>query len=263
MDISLPQAYDAFRCYASRYDMEHAGIVLKVSHIVRVARKARQIASALELSQEDIDLAELIGLLHDIGRFEQLRLYDTFRDYESVNHGLLGCQVLFGDGGIIRDFVQGNSADDIIYTAVINHNRAAIDNADTMDARTLMHSKIVRDADKADIYKVQLEESNEALYRKPDISQDVLSVPLWEDFLKERLCDYRLRQPDNAADSILCSFGYVYDIYFAPTHAMVLADGYLARLGETYFEDEWTREKFAAAAAQALAHCRAHAEKAQ
>ena len=37
-----------------------------------------------KLYEEDIILAEAIGLLHDIGRFEQIRTYHTFIDKDSV-----------------------------------------------------------------------------------------------------------------------------------------------------------------------------------
>jgi putative nucleotidyltransferase with HDIG domain len=45
-----------------------------VIHTYHVADNARNIAEKLKLSKEDIELAELIGLLHDIGRFEELKI---------------------------------------------------------------------------------------------------------------------------------------------------------------------------------------------
>ena len=45
-----------------------------------VAEEARRIAKSLNLSEEEQDLAELIGLLHDIGRFEQWKWYGTYSD---------------------------------------------------------------------------------------------------------------------------------------------------------------------------------------
>lgn len=67
----------------------------------------------MKLSQEDIELAELIGLLHDIGRFEQVRLYHTFVDKDSINHGEYGAKILFEDG-LIRKFINDDRFDKII-----------------------------------------------------------------------------------------------------------------------------------------------------
>ena len=48
------------------------------------------------------DLAYLIALLHDIGRFEQIKRFNSFDD-RNVDHATLGVQVLF-DEGMIRQF---------------------------------------------------------------------------------------------------------------------------------------------------------------
>ena len=58
----------------------------------------------LNLSEEDILLAELIGLLHDIGRFEQIKNYHTFLDKESIDHAEYGNKILFEDD-LIRNFI--------------------------------------------------------------------------------------------------------------------------------------------------------------
>ena len=55
-------------------------------------------AQRLGLNQEQVNLATAIGLLHDIGRFEQVRLYHTFNDGKSVNHAEIGVKILFEDG---------------------------------------------------------------------------------------------------------------------------------------------------------------------
>lgn len=252
--IDMRAAYHAFRQYASNYTPSDPKIALKISHIVRVAHKSRMLAERMGLSSDEIALAELIGLLHDIGRFEQVAQYNTFKDSDSVNHGLLGCQILFGSDGLIRSFIPTNKNDEIIYSAVINHNRAGIENPDGMSERELLHSKIIRDTDKLDIFRVQLEEPNIALYEHDDISDDVLTPAVYEDFRREKLVDYRLRS-GAAPDSLLCSFGYVYDINFPESHAMAVEDGYLERLGKIPFNDEYTSEMLLDASARAVSHC--------
>ena len=66
---------------------------------------------------EDENLAKLIALLHDIGRFEQIRLYHTFSDKDSINHAEFGAKLLFEDG-LIRKFVETDKYDKIIKNAI-------------------------------------------------------------------------------------------------------------------------------------------------
>lgn len=258
--IDMDAAYCAFRNYIAVYDPENPKIALKIAHIVRVARKSRLLAERMNLPREDVVLAELIGLLHDIGRFEQIRQYNTFKDSDSVNHGLFGCQILFGANGMIRCFSPTNKYDDIIYTAIINHNRAFIHDAESMGERELLHAKMIRDTDKLDIFQVQLEEPNIALFEKEDISGDVLTPALYEDFCKEKLVDYALRS-GSAPDSLVCTHGYVYDLNFDESCAMAVEDGYLAQMADISFDDEWTTEKMHEARDKSMAYCRKRATK--
>ena len=120
-------------------------------------------------SEEDQKLAELIGLLHDIGRFEQVRIYNTFVDKISVNHGEMGVKVLFEDG-LIEKFVETREYDNIIKTAILNHNKGIIDS--DVSGKELEFCKIIRDADKTDICYILLTDSFENIYGKDDISDE-------------------------------------------------------------------------------------------
>ena len=94
--VDRDRARAAFEAYVGPYDIANPRIALKVAHTYRVAAIAERIAAAEGWTAEDIDLAWLCGLLHDIGRFEQLRLWDTFRDAGSASHAALGEAVLAG-----------------------------------------------------------------------------------------------------------------------------------------------------------------------
>ena len=61
-----------------------------------------EIAKQEGFTREECELAELIGLLHDIGRFEQVKLYDSFDDANSIDHAEYGANVLFEEGLIER-----------------------------------------------------------------------------------------------------------------------------------------------------------------
>lgn len=66
----------------------------------------RWIHKELKLTEEKIRLAALIGLLHDIGRFEQYTKYNTFSDKLSADHADLGEKTL-DNNDFIREFIRG------------------------------------------------------------------------------------------------------------------------------------------------------------
>ena len=169
MLIDMIEAKKAFKEYVKKYNPEDEKIKIKIAHIERVAENSKRIAENLNLSQEDIELAELIGVLHDIGRFEQVRLYHTFVDKDSINHGEYGAKVLFEDG-LIRKFIKDDKFDRIIKLAIVNHNRADIEEG--LTEREKLHAKIIRDADKTDIFTILISGDKKAIWEKADLSDD-------------------------------------------------------------------------------------------
>ena len=57
-------------------------------------RRYNRVQLKLDLTQEEVEIASLIGLLHDIARFEQYTQYGTFKDLQSIDHGNLGAEIL-------------------------------------------------------------------------------------------------------------------------------------------------------------------------
>lgn len=89
----------AFDHYVSEYNADDPKIKLKIHHTYRVAELAETIAKEAGV---DAELAWLCGMLHDIGRFEQVRRYNTFNDSVSVDHAEFGADLLFSEGLIDR-----------------------------------------------------------------------------------------------------------------------------------------------------------------
>ena len=108
MHINKEHVLSAFDRYTSAYDVTDVKVKLKIDHTYRVAELCDRISDSLHLSHEDRDIAWLSGMLHDIGRFEQLRRYHTFMDKISCNHAALSAEVLFSDGNI-RMFTEDSS----------------------------------------------------------------------------------------------------------------------------------------------------------
>ena len=71
--IDLNNARKQFEEYLKGYDGSDSKIHLKAVHTFCVMEAADSICQGEGFSQEDRQLALLIALLHDIGRFEQLK----------------------------------------------------------------------------------------------------------------------------------------------------------------------------------------------
>lgn len=104
--INRKNVINAFAEYVRNYDPSDEKIKLKIDHTYRVAGLCQRIAESLGLSKSDVDIAWLLGMLHDIGRFEQIRRFGTFNDAQSVDHAEFGADLLFKEG-LIRKFVEG------------------------------------------------------------------------------------------------------------------------------------------------------------
>ena len=82
----------AFASYVAGYNADDPKIKLKIDHTYRVADLCDRIARTVpEVSP---DLAWLSGMLHDVGRFEQIKRYNTFVDADSVDHAAFGADML-------------------------------------------------------------------------------------------------------------------------------------------------------------------------
>ncbi len=150
-------AKQTFKEYTDNYDVNDPKIALKIRHTYRVADIAERIAKSENLDEENIELAWFNGLLHDIGRFEQLRRYDTFVDRDSVDHAMLGADILFKEGLIEKFPSEGLPEDwrNLSEKAVRCHSWLRL--PDDLNEAELLHANLLRDADKVDIFRVLTE----------------------------------------------------------------------------------------------------------
>ena len=94
MYIDLDNAVSKFKIYTKQFDTKDKNIDRKIYHSIRVMEVSKDIATRLNLTQEQIEIASIIGLLHDIGRFDQYKIHQTYRDLESFDHGDYGVEIL-------------------------------------------------------------------------------------------------------------------------------------------------------------------------
>lgn len=228
--INIEKIIKKFDEYVSNYSPNNERIKLKIEHIKRVSTNCEIIAKNLQLSQDDINLAIAIGYFHDIGRFEQVRIANTFSDRDSkINHGEYSVKILF-ENNFIREFIEDTKYDDIIKIAVLNHNKAHIDN--NLSEKELLFSKIIRDADKLDIYNtITLEEySNETIFWYDDFNCNEINEEMLNDFIHEHFCYYS--KVKNNADVSLCFFAYIFDLNFSISYQIISEQKYLEQFTE-------------------------------
>ena len=185
--LDLTRDFDAakaaFEAYLDEYDRADDKIHLKIVHTYGVVDAAEDIARRMGLDEEDVQLAKVIGLLHDIGRFEQIKRFDSFEP-GTMEHAVYGAQLLFGPEKMIRRFVKDDRFDSLICTAIEKHSDFKLEGIH--DARTLFHAKLIRDADKLDNCRVKLEASIEAMLgvSEETAGEGLISPAVWESCLR-------------------------------------------------------------------------------
>jgi len=193
----------------------NANIKLKEEHSRRTCEEMVELAEELGLTENQKRMAEAIALLHDIGRFRQFVRYRTYNDPRSVNHCLLGLEVL-RETGVLEEIEDKER--ELIEKAIEYHGLMEL--PDDLEEECLLFSRMIRDADKVDIYYVVTEYYKQ--YRdKPEEFKLELELPdepwysaeVVEDVLEGRRIDYgRLRTLN---DIKLCQLAWVYDVNFS------------------------------------------------
>jgi len=120
---------------------------LKRVHTAFVVENATLIADGEGFDAGTREAALAAALLHDTGRYEQLKRYNTFRDSDSVDHAAFS-------HGIVKEkgWLDGDPRREAILAAVLYHNRREL--PDGLDSLTAACAHAVRDADKLDIFRV-------------------------------------------------------------------------------------------------------------
>lgn len=242
--LDIKNAKLEFKQFLEDYkNKDDLGFDLKVVHTYHVTENAKKLALGLNLKQEDIELAELIGLLHDIGRFEELKILNKF-DSVGFNHAKHGVKMLFEDG-LIRKFIQTSEYDKIIKLAIANHNKLAIDEG--LDERTLLHCKIIRDSDKLDNFRVKEEEKIESIFpkmvnNKEEIENSTMSEAVYNS-IRNLEC-VKLTDRKTPIDYWTCVLAFIFDLNFSISYKIVKENNYVNHLINRFdYKIQDTKEK--------------------
>lgn len=243
-----------FEHYTDRFRDTNGGLhpllELKRCHSLRVAGSAVCIAEALKLSPSERLLAEMSGLLHDVGRFTQFLRYGSYRDADTVDHGTEGRRVLLAQN---RALLPDPAEWDLLLCVVGYHNRRRADIPPGLDPEKRRFLGLVRDADKLDIMELVLR---------------AVAIDEFEDFQAMlphlRLC--RELSPEAMAEAVKTgsvSNGHVTtlgdflvmmatwccDMNYPPTRSLAIKRGLLPRLRRELPDTKPVRDLFADIAA--------------
>lgn len=222
-----------FDDYVSQYDLTDEDIIYKYNHTYRVCKQSMNICNNLNLNEEQKNIAYLIALLHDIGRFYQDKIYNTYIEKGTgFDHGDYAVKILSEDG-LIRKFIETDKYDRLIYVGVKNHNKYAIEK-DLTDEE-LLQCKIIRDADKLDILNnvAIIEKINRKVNDFSNISEKV-----HKDFMNNSMINNNDSKTNN--DGTVKLLSLVYDLNFNYSFKYMKDNNYVKRI----FENIKDKERF-------------------
>ncbi len=227
MRIDRTKAMAAFEEYTSHYNISDDKIRLKIEHTKRVNQLCEQIAVEIGLEEGDIDIAWLLGLLHDVGRFEQIKRYGTFKDSDSVDHANFGADILFVDGKI-RDYIEDASEDALLELAIRAHSAYRI--PEGLSKREQMFCNILRDADKIDIIRVNTEFPLEEVYNvtTEELETAAITPAVMESFYEEHAVLRSLKR--TPADNVVGHVSLVYELVYPVSVRIMKEQGFLEKL---------------------------------
>ncbi|MCQ2522313.1 MAG: HD domain-containing protein [Lachnospiraceae bacterium] len=238
--VNKQKTREAFASYVQGYDATNPKVDLKIRHTTKVAELSEDIAKTVKNVHPEV--AWLIGMMHDIGRFEQLRKYDTFIDSQSVDHAAFGCELLFQDR-LCETMYEERALDAIVETAVSVHSMYRI--PETVPDEILPYAKILRDADKIDIIRANMETpltdiynvTHEELYGA-EVTKEVL-----EQFKTHSAIPRALKKA--AVDHVVGHISLTFELEYPRSLQIMKEQGWLTKMMNFPSENEITRQQFA------------------
>jgi len=214
--------------YSSNIE-DQKNISLKEEHTFNVCKNIIEIARELSLNDNEMMLAETIALFHDIGRFPQYAKYKTFKDSISVNHGVLGAHTLL-EKKILKNLPENEQK--LIIQSVRFHNAYSLPAGEEEDS--VIFIKLIRDADKLDIWRVFIEYYESS--QEERASAVSLGLPDTTEYSEEILsCIHRkqmasLSKVKTLNDFKLMQLSWIFDLNFKTSFRLLLERNYIDRI---------------------------------
>src|SRR5512133_784563 len=204
---------DYTRLFLDSDQVEKRAATLKFDHTLLVVENNTLLCDSITIDNELRCLSTIVALLHDIGRFEQFRKYKKFADRHSVNHAVLGIQII-EQYNVLKELNAEHQ--ELIKNAILLHNVPSLP-PETAGVQRLL-CQLIRDADKLDIYRIASEH-----YKNPDSTdrgiigigiseEDTISDEIVAAIRAKKSVDYSYMKSIN--DFKLVQLGWVFDLNF-------------------------------------------------
>ena len=241
MMIDRQKALAAFEEYTSNYDISDEKVKLKIEHTYRVCDLCEQIAAQSGFDQNEKELAWLTGLLHDVGRFEQLRRYGTFVDAESIDHAEFGADILFKENKI-RDYIDDDAEDALLEKAVRCHSAYRVPTE--YSERERKFADVLRDADKIDILKVNILFPLEEIYNvtTQELKNCTVTPEVMQAFHEGHAVLRSLKK--TPVDNVVGHISLVYELVYPVSTQIMYEQGYLEKLMDFHSNLKETNQQF-------------------
>lgn len=203
----MEKALKEFKKYYNTFDTSNSNIIRKYYHSIRVMNLSKLIAKYAEFNDNDAEIATLVGLLHDYGRFPQWTKYNTYWDKISVDHADLGVELLM-ENMDIEKYTNAKENYDEIYDAIKNHNKYKI--KPKLSDHNKKLCQVIRDADKLDIYfLISIRNIPNDIY---SIDDKPISKKIIEDFNNEKCIS--AKDVNTKKEEILLNLAMVFDLNY-------------------------------------------------
>lgn len=190
-----------------------APLKLKKQHSSRVAYNARLLAGNLKWSHQDINSAEALGWLHDVGRFSQFAEFGTFSDANSINHGQRGRDII-SQNRILNGLEPANK--ETLLNGIEFHNSKTVPSH--LAPRSHRFTELIRDADKLDIFKIVLNSIRlDGFKELPNMLPQInLKGPINDEIVREIMThnSCSLKNVHSLSDFLLMQLSWIQDLNY-------------------------------------------------
>lgn len=202
--IDIENAKKIFLNDIKNFDTSHKKFDVKVGHSFRVMNNCKMIATKLNMNEEEIEVAQLIGLLHDLAKLKQ---YGIPKENKK-DHGDYAAEIL-KNNDYIRNYIKDNKYDNVILNAIANHNKYHIEEG--LTSKELIFANIIRDADRIDIFYEMTEvfEISKDNYYNLIITDEIL-----KDFMTNKSESIDKRKTKVDIDKVIWIISFIYVISF-------------------------------------------------
>ncbi|MDD2208335.1 MAG: HD domain-containing protein [Bacilli bacterium] len=207
-----------FDSYVNLFDTSKKFINIKIYHSKRVAAISEKLASALNWPTHDVKLAKQIGLLHDIGRFDEFQICEKYGN-NNFDHGKHGVDIL-KKNNFTSKFKILDEDKEILFEAIYYHNKKLLP-----DYINNKYAKLLRDADKIDILYLFPQDD---IYNYNNNYTSVISKKVHDAFMSQQLVS--TNDINTYGEFVILCLGFIYDINFDCSLRMIKENDYVNKI---------------------------------